>query len=84
MVGWTLHGNLDGTPVSTMIAAQPGPQDLVHADAIGNLVVVKSADSDDFTPLFVYGEPFAWSTATWAHAQAVLSARGSRSRLMAQ
>lgn len=79
--GWTLTGVLDGKVVKTTLGPQPGPAALVLANSTGDLVVVKSADGADFTPLFFDGEPFAWSPSQWATAQAVLQARGSSTRL---
>lgn len=80
--GWTVSGVLDGKGVSASVGAVPGPNGLVLADGSGALVVVKSADGEAFTPLFVDGEPFAWTASSWAHAQAVLQARGSPTRLV--
>lgn len=81
VVGFTLNGLLDGKPVSTSITARPGPAGLVVADDSGGILVVKSADGTAFTPLYTDGEPFLWSPSAWTHAQAVLAARGSPTRL---
>ena len=79
--GWVLSGVLDGKAVTLNLPPQPGPPGLVMADGSGALLVVKSADGSAFVPLCVDGEPFAWTPAAWARAQAVLQARGSPSRL---
>jgi hypothetical protein len=79
--GWTVSGVLDGKAVTTSIPPSPGPNALVMANGRGDLLVVKSADGAAFVPLYADGEPFAWSAASWARAQAVLQARGSPTRL---
>jgi hypothetical protein len=81
VTGYTLGGVLDGRAVTSAMGPSPGPEGLVVASAEGGILVARSADGTDFSPLFTTGEPFQWKAADWARAQAVLDARGSPTRL---
>jgi hypothetical protein len=80
--GWVVNGLLRGKRVRCNIGPTPGPAGLIVADAEGGVLVARCADDALFTPIFFDGEPFAWAPGAWAHAQVVLQARGSPTRLV--